>query len=296
MVKTENRRAQLKQLLNTRRCLRVLEAHSPISALLAQHAQAERSPGTAIRFDAIWSSSLTDSTNKGMPDIEILNPLSRLQNVEDIFSVSSLPMIFDGDTGGKSEHFAFYVRALERVGVSAVVIEDKCGLKKNSLLGNDVYQQQESMEDFCEKIRSGCAAMTTDDFMIVARCESLILDQGIDDALTRCLSYVEAGAHGIMIHSRRPDGCEVIDFAKRFREHHETVPLVCVPTSYAHIRFDELERSGFNVVIYANHLLRSAYFAMRAVADEILRNGRTLEIEAQCLGIEEILQLIPGTR
>jgi len=296
MLTTDIRIGQLKHLLSTKRCLRVLEAHSPISALLAQHARSEQGSGCKIGFDAVWSSSLTDSTNRGLPDIEILNPLSRLQNVEDIFAVSSLPMIFDGDTGGKPEHLAFYVRALERVGVSAIVIEDKCGLKKNSLFGNDVYQQQESTEDFCDKIRSGREALLTKDFMIFARCESLILDRGIDDALQRSLSYVEAGAHGVMIHSRRKDGREIIEFAQHFRKHHGTVPLICVPTSYAHLRFDDLEKSGFNIVIYANHLLRSAYLAMRGVANEILRNGRTLEIEDRCLGIDEILHLIPGTR
>lgn len=296
MLTSDQRRAELKKLLSSKRCLRALEAHSPISALLAQHANFEPSPGRSFGYDAIWSSSLTDSTHKGLPDIEILSASNRLQNVVDIFDVSVLPMIFDGDTGGKPEHFAFHVRALERAGVSAVIIEDKRGLKKNSLLGNDVFQQQDSIEEFCDKIRAGCEATITDDFMIVARCESLILDRGMDDALERCLAYVDAGAQGIMIHSRKKDGREIIEFAERFRKHSAELPLICVPTSYAHLRFDELDEAGFNVVIYANHMLRSAYSAMKGVAEEILRNGRTLEIEPRCLGIDEILGLIPGTR
>jgi len=296
MITSDSRRPLLKQVLASKHCLRVLEAHSPISALLAQQARFEPTPGQRIGYDAIWSSSLTDSTQKGLPDIEILNTGNRLQNVREIFEVCALPMIFDGDTGGKSEHFALHAMALERAGVSAVIIEDKCGLKKNSLLGNDVIQHQELVEEFCAKIRAGRNALNTTEFMIIARCESLILDRGMDDAVARCLAYVKAGAHGIMIHSRKKDGQEIIEFAKRLREHNLTVPLICVPTSFAHIKFDALESAGFNVVIYANHMLRSAYLAMRGVAEEILRNGRTLEVEPCCLEVDEILRLIPGTR
>ncbi len=295
MLTSDKRRGELKRLLDGKRCLRALEAHSPISALLAQHACFKLAPDQSVGYDAIWSSSLTDSTHKGLPDIEILSASDRLQNVREIFDVCALPMIFDGDTGGKSEHFALHVKALERAGVSAVVIEDKRGLKKNSLLGNDVLQEQDSIEEFCAKIRVGREQLVTDDFMIIARCESLILDRGMDDAMRRCLAYVEAGAHGIMIHSRKKDGQEIIEFARLFRERHADVLLICVPTSYAHLTFDELERAGFNVVIYANHMLRSAYLAMKGVAEDILRNGRTLEIEPRCLGIDEILRLIPGT-
>lgn len=296
MLTSDQRRAEFKRLLSTKRCLRVLEAHSPMSALLAQHTRVEQNSGARVGYDAIWSSSLTDSTLRGLPDIEILNASNRLHNVHEIFEVCSLPMIFDGDTGGKPEHFTLHVRTLERAGVSAVVIEDKRGLKKNSLLGNDVFQQQDSIEEFCEKIRSGREALFTEEFMIIARCESLILDRGMDDALQRCRAYVAAGAHGIMIHSRKKDGEEIMEFARLFREHHPHVPLICVPTSYAHLKFELLEDAGFNVVIYANHMLRSAYLAMKSVAEEILRNGRTLEVEPRCLGIDEILTLIPGTR
>lgn len=295
MTTSDKRRSKLKQLLESKRCIRALEAHSPISALLAQHSCFEPAFGQTVGYDALWSSSLTDSTQKGLPDIEILSASNRLINVHEIFEVCGLPMLFDGDTGGKPEHFALHVRALERAGVSAVVIEDKRGLKKNSLLGNDVHQQQDSIEEFCEKIRVGKASLVTDDFMIIARCESLILDRGMEDAMQRCLAYVEAGAQGIMIHSRKKDGQEIIEFARLFRQHHPNVPLICVPTSYAHLKFEELESAGFNVVIYANHMLRSAYFAMKGVAEDILRNGRTLEIEPRCLGIDEILRLIPGT-
>jgi len=296
MQEADVRPDSLRRLLATRPCLRVLEVHSPISALLAEQSRQETGPGQWVGYDAIWSSSLTDSTQRGLPDIEILSPSNRLQGIREIFDVCALPMIYDADTGGKPEHFAIHVKMLERAGVGAVVIEDKCGLKKNSLFGNAVSQVQESIEAFCQKIRLGRASRSPQGMMIIARCESLILDRGMDEAMERCLAYAEAGADGIMIHSRRKDGEEVLEFARRFRVHYPDVPLVCVPTSYAHLSFDQLQAAGFNVVIYANHMLRSAYMAMKEVASGILVHGRTLEVEQRCLGIEEILDLIPGTR
>ncbi|MFB3302221.1 phosphoenolpyruvate mutase [Pseudomonas sp. AMR01] len=296
MMDTDTRRTRLSTLFGRSRCLRVLEAHSPISALLAQQAKLELAPGRSVSYDAIWSSSLTDSTQRGLPDIEILSPSNRLQGVREIFDVCTMPLIFDADTGGKPEHFAIHIKMLERAGVSAVVIEDKCGLKKNSLFGNAVSQSQETTAEFCEKIRVGCASRSYPGLMIIARCESLILEQGMQDAIDRCLAYVDAGADGIMIHSRKKDGLEILEFAQLFRQHHPNVALICVPTSYAHLRFEELEQAGFNAVIYANHMLRSAYLAMRDTANQILANGRTLEVEPRCLGIDEILDLVPGTR
>lgn len=281
-------RPSLRTLLNQKRCLRVLEAHSPISALLAQHASVE-----GIRYDAIWSSSLTDSTHRGLPDIEILSPSNRLQGIHEIFSVCNLPLIFDADTGGRAKHFSIHTKMLDQAGVSAVIIEDKCGLKKNSLLGTSVFQTQDSIEAFNEKIKVGLNSRVNPDFMIIARCESLILDKGMNDALERCTAYIDAGADGIMIHSRKKDGLEIIEFSKQFRKLFENIPLICVPTSYVHITFEELEQAGFNVVIYANHMLRSSYLAMKKVAYDILLNGRTLEVEPFCLSIDEILHLIP---
>ncbi|CAM3519845.1 phosphoenolpyruvate mutase [Pseudomonas floridensis] len=296
MMDTETRRANLAELFKSKRCLRVLEAHSPMSALLAERATFEPTAGQSVSYDAIWSSSLTDSTQRGLPDIEILSPSNRLQGIREIFDVCSMPLIFDADTGGKPEHFAIHIKMLERAGVSAVVIEDKCGLKKNSLFGTSVVQQQESIEAFCEKIRAGCSNRGSGGLLIIARCESLILGNGMDDAIERCLAYVDAGADGIMIHSREKDGMEILEFARRFRQHCAQVPLICVPTSYAHVPFDVLETAGFNAVIYANHMLRSAYLAMRDIAQGILAHGRTLEVEPRCLGIDEILDLVPGTR
>jgi phosphoenolpyruvate phosphomutase len=295
-ITSDIRRASLRSALKKKTCLRVLETHSPLSALLAERARVDLDDGSSLEFDGFWSSSLTDSTLLGKPDIELLDMPSRLAHINDLFEVTTKPLIMDGDTGGKPEHFVFHVRSMERLGVSAVIIEDKTGLKKNSLLGNEVEQHQESIPDFCNKISRGKAARMTRDFMVIARIESLILDAGLDDALLRASAYVEAGADGVMIHSRRKEAVEVVEFARRFRGKHPGVPLVCVPTSYSTAHFSELEAAGFNVVIYANHLLRASYLAMRSVAYDILRFGRTAEVEDRCLSINEILELIPGTK
>jgi phosphoenolpyruvate mutase len=295
-VSTDERCASLRQLLKSKHCLRVLEAHSPLSAILAEGARPPGRVGSEVRYDALWSSSLTDSTVRGKPDIEVIDMRNRMLNINDIFEVTSLPLIMDGDTGSKPEHFEINVRSLERIGVSAVVIEDKVGLKKNSLLGTEVVQQQDTIENFCLKIRAGKSAQQRRDFMVIARIESLILDAGMGDALKRADAYADAGADGILIHSRRPTTDEIFQFAKLFRTRHPHCPLVCVPTSYSAAQFDELQAAGFNVVIYANHMLRAAYVAMQQVASDILRYGRTFEIEAQCMEISDLLGLIPGTR
>jgi len=289
------RRKTLKRLLSAKPLSRFIEAHNPISALIAEHAIVDVA-GKVRQFDGFWSSSLTDSTARGKPDIEALDISSRLSNVNDIFEVTTKPLIFDGDTGGKPEHFELNVRSMERLGISAVIIEDKKGLKKNSLFGNEVVQAQEEIELFCEKIRAGRLARVGDDFMVFARIESLILEQGMSDAVTRAQAYISAGADGIMIHSRKKTPAEVFEFARIFRTEFTTVPLVCVPTSYNTVTEDELAEHGFNVVIYANHLLRAAYPAMQCVANDILRNGRTSEVDSQLMRINDILALIPGTR
>jgi phosphoenolpyruvate phosphomutase / 2-hydroxyethylphosphonate cytidylyltransferase len=288
------RRKTLKRLLAAKPISRFIEAHNPISSLIAEHATV-RVNGKVRQFDGFWSSSLTDSTARGKPDIEALDISSRLSNVNDIFEVTTKPLIFDGDTGGKPEHFELNVRSMERLGISAVIIEDKKGLKKNSLLGNEVAQSLEDVGLFCEKIHAGRAARVGDDFMVIARLESLILDKGMQDALVRAQAYVNAGVDGIMIHSRKSEPDEVFEFARIFRSEFTTMPLVCVPTSYNSTTEDALAAQGFNVVIYANHLLRAAYPAMRRVADEILKNGRSAEVDAQLMNINEILELIPGT-
>ena len=239
---------------------------------------------------------LTDSASKGKPDIEAVDTTSRLNSINEIFDVTYKPMIYDGDTGGKPEHFEFTVKALERVGVSAVIIEDKKGLKKNSLFGNQVKQTQDSISGFCNKIKIGKKSQRSKDFMIIARVESLILDKGIDDAYKRSIAYIKAGADGIMIHSRKKDPSEIFEFIKKFREVEKDKVLVVVPTSFNKVKFEKFKSMGVNIVIYANHMLRSAYPSMINVAKDILDNGRSFEAEKNCLSIKEILELIPGTK
>lgn len=291
----EIRKGTLKRLLRAKSMNRFIEAHSPISALIAENSKVEVN-GRIRQFDGFWSSSLTDSTEMGKPDIEALDISSRLSNINNIFEVTTKPLIMDLDTGGKPEHFEINVRSIERLGISAVIIEDKTGLKKNSLFGNEVPQTQENVDLFCDKIRAGRSSRINSDFMVIARIESLILEKGMADALMRARAYVEAGVDGIMIHSRQKRPDEVYEFARIFRTDFPHIPLVCVPTSYNSATEDELASHGFNVVIYANHLMRAAYPAMKKVAYEILKHGRSAEVDGQLISINEVLELIPGTK
>ena len=291
----DRRRAQFKRLVHSKEIVRVIETHSGISSLIAENLEVDVN-GQKRSFDAVWSSSLTDSTNKGKPDIEAVDTSDRANTISSIFEVTTKPMIYDGDTGGKPEHFAFTVRTLERLGVSAIVIEDKTGLKKNSLFGNDVSQTQDTIDDFSAKIQTGKNAQVTDEFMVFARCESLILDKGMDDAVERCKAYLEAGADGIMIHSRLKDGKEIMDFCKLYQEFGLGRPLIVVPSSFDQITETEFAAAGVNVVIYANHMLRAAYPAMLDVATTILENERCFDVRPKCLSIKQILEIIPGTK
>ena len=294
-VTTVHRLGRLRQLIKNKPIVRILEAHNALSALIAENTVVERN-GEDVSFDGIWSSSLTDSTAKGKPDIEAIDMTSRINAVNDVFEVTTKPMIFDADTGGKTEHFEFTVKSLERTGVSAVVIEDKTGLKKNSLFGNDVAQTQDSIENFCDKISRGKAAQLSDDFMIVARIESLILEAGMEDALTRAKAYIKAGADGVMIHSRHKDPVEIMEFMRKFRATDKDTPVVVVPTSFNSVTIEEFIEMGVNVVVTANHMLRAAYPAMLNVARSVLENGRSLEAEPDCMSIKDILEFIPGTK
>lgn len=287
------RRGKLRKMLSVRPIVRVLEAHNGLTGLIVE--KTKISCGDKINsFDGIWISSLCDSTAKGKPDIELVDLTSRLNTVNEILEVTTKPIILDGDTGGKIEHFIYTVRTLERLGVSAIIIEDKVGLKKNSLFGTDVKQSQESIENFQAKIRAGKRAQVTDDFMIIARIESLILKAGLDDAIKRAKAYIEAGADGIMIHSKEKNPDEILAFCKEYNKFENRAPLVVVPTSYNTIREKELIAAGVDIVIYANHLIRSAYPAMVKTAESILMNERSYEAEEYMMPIEKILTLIPG--
>lgn len=295
-ITTTARQSRLRKLIEAKSIVKILEVHNALSGLIAENASETLNNGEIVTFDGMWSSSLTDSTSKGKPDIEAVDTSARLMTINEIFEVTNKPLIYDADTGGKAEHFEFTVRSLERTGVSAVIIEDKTGLKKNSLFGNDVSQTQDTIENFCHKIKMGKSAQITNDFMIIARIESLILEAGMDDALKRAFAYVEAGADGIMIHSRLKDPAEIIEFVRKFRVKNKHTPIVVVPTSFNSVTTDEFAEIGVNVVIYANHMLRAAYPGMMSVAKSILKHKRTLEAEPNCMKIKDILELIPGTQ
>jgi phosphoenolpyruvate phosphomutase len=286
---------RLRRLIAAKSTVRVLEAHSGLSGLIVENVEVKEND-KIFDFDAMWSSSLTDSTSKGKPDIEAVDLTTRLQDLNNILECTTKPIIFDGDTGGKIEHFVFTVRTLERHGISAVIIEDKTGLKKNSLFGTDVAQTQDSVEDFCAKIKAGKNAQVTNDFMIIARIESLICGKDVADALERACAYVTAGADGIMIHSKNKTGEDIKTFCLEFRKKNTDTPIVVVPTTYHHITEEELQQWGANIVIYANHMLRASYPAMLKVATTILEHQRASEADKMCMPIKEILELIPGTK
>ena len=286
------RRGRLRKLIGMKGLVTAIEAHSGITGLIAEKTTVLQD-GKTYQFDAMWISSLCDSTAKGKPDIELVDMTSRFRTIDDIMEVTTKPIIFDGDTGGLAEHFVYTVRSLERMGVSMVIIEDKTGLKKNSLFGTEVKQTQDSIENFCAKIMAGKKAQKTPDFMICARIESLILERGMDDALTRAFAYVGAGADAVMIHSRKKDPSEIFEFVARFREKDSITPVVVVPTSFNTVTEDEFKARGVNVVSYANQLTRTGFPAMQNAARTILEHHRAKECDDMCMPIKDIITLIP---
>lgn len=288
----EYRRKRLKQLIKICPIVKTMEAHSGLTGLIVEKTVVDTGEGKLDQFDAMWVSSLCDSTAKGKPDIELVDMTSRFRTIDDIMEVTTKPIIFDGDTGDLTEHFVYTVRSLERMGVSAIIIEDKTGLKKNSLFGTEVEQTQDSIENFCAKINAGKRVKLTDEFMIIARVESLILERGMEDALTRAFAYVEAGADGIMIHSRKKTPDEILEFCDKFRAKDKETPLVVVPSSFNTITNEELAEHGVNIVIYANQLTRSAFPAMQRTATDILKYHRAKEVDERLMPIKDIITLI----
>ncbi len=288
----EHRRGTLKKLIGMKSIVTAMEAHNGLTGLIVEKTIVYNQ-GAAKSFDAIWVSSLCDSTCKGKPDIELVDMTSRFSTINEIMEVTTKPIIMDGDTGGLTEHFVYTVRSLERMGVSAIIIEDKTGLKRNSLFGTEVKQTQDSIEHFSAKIRAGKKAQQTDEFMIIARIESLILKRGVEDALERAFAFIKAGADAIMIHSKDEQPDEVFSFCDRFRERDKQTPLVVVPTTYNAVTEEELQKHGANIVIYANHLIRAEFPAMQKVAKSILQHHRSLETDKDCMPIKEIITMIP---
>lgn len=289
------RRNKLRRLLDAKPIVRLLEAHNGLTGLIVENIGINTEKGRR-EFDGIWASSLTESTAKGKPDIEAVDVSARVSTLNDLIEVTTKPIVYDADTGGRQEHFQYTVRTLERLGVSAAIIEDKTGLKKNSLLGNDVVQHQDSIEDFASKISAGKKAQVTHDFMIIARIESLILEKGLEDALKRARAYIDAGADGILIHSRAKTPDEIYAFCSEYKHFSRKVPLFVVPTTYNTVTEDELVDAGVDVVIYANHLIRAAYPAMVETAKSILIHQRSHEADSMLIPIKETLELIPGCK
>ena len=288
----EYRRKRLRQLIDMTPVVKIMEAHSGLTGLIVEKTVVDGANGKLDQFDGMWVSSLCDSTDKGKPDIELVDMTSRLRTIDDIMEVTTKPIILDGDTGGLTEHFVYNVRTLERMGVSAIIIEDKTGLKKNSLFGTEVVQTQDSIENFSAKIAAGKKAQLSDDFMIIARIESLILERGMEDALNRAFAFTAAGADGIMIHSRKKDPAEIFEFCDRFRAKDKKTPIVVVPTSFNQVTEEELASHGVNIVIYANQLMRAAFPVMQKTAEDILKAHRAKEVDATLMPFKDIIRLI----
>jgi phosphoenolpyruvate phosphomutase len=289
-----NRMRRFRRLLDVKPVIKLLEAHNGLTAHIIEHCSFETEAGL-VEFDGIWLSSLTDSTAKGKPDIEYVDKTSRQATINDILEISTKPIVFDGDSGGLPEHFVFTIRSLERLGVSAIIVEDKIGLKRNSLLDNSGGEAtQDNVDHFCHKISQGKKAQVTEDFMIIARVESLVLNKGMKDALYRADRYLEAGADGILIHSKNKDGSEILEFCEKYHKQGMTAPLIVVPSTYSQITDKQLADAGAKVIIYANHLLRAAYPAMIKTAQSILANGRSFECESELMPVGDLIKLIPG--
>ena len=281
----------LKRLIDSKNIVRILESHSPLSGLIAENMKFQRGNVTE-QFDGMWSSSLTDSSLKGKPDNQSLDFSSRFNGLGDLFDVTTKPLIFDADNGGRLEHLPFTVRTLERLGVSAIMIEDKIGLKKNSLFKDQSGAKQDSIKDFCKKINLIKKTRNSKDFLIGARIESFILGKGLQDGLKRAKAYSEAGADLILIHSKENTPKEIFSFSKIFRKTKNSKPLVSVPSTYSKTTESMLIKNGFKIVIYANQMLRASYPAMENVAKTILKNQRSFELEKKISSVKEVINLI----
>jgi phosphoenolpyruvate phosphomutase len=286
-----NRVSKLKRLLNAKKIVRILESHNALTGLIIEKTNIIKNK-KIIEFDGMWSSSLTDSATKGLPDNSSLSFSSRISSLNDIMDVTSKPLVFDADNGGQIEHLAFLIRSLERSGVSAIIMEDKVGLKKNSLFKNQTGAKQDKPQLFAKKIKKICNSRQSQDFMVIARIESFILGKGLKDALNRAEVYSKAGADAILIHSKEKTTAEIFSFAKEFKKSKNFIPLVSVPSTYSKVYEKNLIRNGFKLVIYANQLLRAAYPAMQNTAKTILKNKRAFEADKKIIPIKEIINLI----
>ena len=287
----QNRVSRLKRLLLSKDIVRILESHNSLTGLIIENLKINKK-NINVEFDGMWSSSLTDSATKGKPDNSSVDFSSRISSLNEMMDVTTKPLVFDADNGGQLEHLPFLIRSLERSGVSAIIMEDKIGLKKNSLFKNQSDTKQDKPETFAKKIKEICNSRQSNDFMVIARIESFIVGKGLNDALKRAEIYSKAGADAILIHSKEKTPAEIFSFAKKFKKSKNFIPLVSVPSTYSKVYEKDLIKNGFKLVIYANQLLRAAYPAMQYTAKKILENSRAFEVEKKIIPIKEIINLI----
>jgi phosphoenolpyruvate mutase len=291
IISPVNRVSRLKRLIKTKDIVRILESHNSLTGLIIENLTVNRKNKNK-EFDGMWSSSLTDSATKGKPDNSSVDFSTRLTSLNNMMEVTSKLLVFDADNGGQLEHLPFLIRSLERCGASAVIMEDKVGVKKNSLFKNQTDTKQDKPVLFAKKIKQVCKTRKNKDFMMIARIESFIVGKGLKDALKRAVIYSKAGADAILIHSKEKTPAEIFSFAREFKKSKNFIPLVSVPSTYSKVYEKDLIKNGFKLVIYANQLLRAAYPAMQLTAKKILENNRAFEVEKKIIPIKEIINLI----
>ena len=287
----QNRVSRLKRLLSSKKIVRILESHNSLTGLIIEKLKIQKK-NVNLEFDGMWSSSLTDSATKGKPDNSSLDFSARISSLNDMMDSTTKPLVFDADNGGQIEHMPFLIRSLERSGASAIIIEDKIGLKKNSLFKDQKDTKQDNPNIFGKKIKKICNSRQSNDFMVIARIESFIVGKGLNDALKRAEIYSKAGADAILIHSKEKTPKEIFAFAQKFRKSKNFIPLVSVPSTYSKVYEKDLIKNGFSLVIYANQLLRAAYPAMQNAAKSILEKSRAFEVDQKIISIKEIINLI----
>jgi phosphoenolpyruvate phosphomutase len=273
-----SRCAALRRMLLSDRLEFLMEAHNGLSARIVREAG----------FNGIWASGLSISAQFGVRDNNEASWTQVVDMLEFMADASNLPILLDGDTGyGNFNNVRRLVRKLEQRGIAGVCIEDKQFPKTNSFL-NGERQPLADIDEFCGKIAAGKSAQLDPDFSIVARVEALIAGWGMEEALRRADAYRRAGADAILIHSKLSKPDEILAFA---REWAGRAPLVIVPTRYYSTPTDVFRKAGISVVIWANHVLRSATAAMQSTAREIFESETLVNVEDRIASVEEIFRL-----
>ena len=267
----------MRELLESRETEFLMEAHDGISAKIVEEAG----------FKGIWASGLAMSAALGVRDSNEASWTQVLEVLEFMADATKVPILVDGDTGyGNFNNLRRVVQKLVQRGIGGICIEDKLFPKTNSFIGEG--QPLADIDEFCGKIKAGKDCQPDDDFCIVARVEALISGWGMEEALKRAEAYRRAGADGILIHSKRRDGQEILTFLKEWANR---APVVIVPTTYYQTPTQAFRDAGTSIVIWANHNIRASIAAMREVSRRIQREQHLVGVEGGIASVEDIFRL-----